>query len=56
MTNYEKALELLNRGMADKHHTFNDTGYLIIDLGDISHLIIRMLRLPNSMNILVTES
>lgn len=33
MTNYEMALELLNRGMADKHHTFNDTGYLIIDLG-----------------------
>ena len=33
MTNYEKALELLNRGMADKHHTFNDTGYLTIDLG-----------------------
>ena len=28
MTNYEMALELLNRGMADKHHTFNDTGYI----------------------------
>lgn len=27
MTNYEMALELLNRGMADKHHTFNDTEY-----------------------------
>lgn len=25
MTNYEMALELLNRDMADKHHTFNDT-------------------------------
>lgn len=23
MTNYELALELLDRGMADKHHTFN---------------------------------
>ena len=33
MTNYEMALELLDRGMADKHHTFNDTGYLIIELG-----------------------
>lgn len=33
MTNYEKALELLDRGMANKHHTFNDTGYLFIDLG-----------------------
>ena len=33
MTNYEMALELLDRGMADKHHTFNNTGYLIIDLG-----------------------
>lgn len=38
MTNYEKALELLNRGMADKHHTFNDTefnkhiGYGVIDM------------------------
>lgn len=29
MTNYEMALELLNRGMADKHHTFNDTDYKI---------------------------
>ena len=25
MTNYEMALELLDKGMADKHHTFNDT-------------------------------
>lgn len=60
MTNYELALELLEKGMADKHHTFNDTGYLIIDLGGpyggISHLMIRMLRLPNTMSILVTGS
>lgn len=33
MTNYELALELLDRGMADKHHTFNDTGYIVINLG-----------------------
>ncbi|MGN8642637.1 hypothetical protein ACTQZR_04470 [Catenibacterium mitsuokai] len=38
MTNYELALELLDKGMADKHHTFNDTeyneyiGYGVIDM------------------------
>ena len=33
MTNYEKALELLDRGIAEKHYTFKDTGYISIDLG-----------------------
>ncbi len=38
MTNYELALELLDKGMADKHHTFNITkynehiGYGVIDM------------------------
>lgn len=35
MTNYEKALELLNRGIAKKHYTFDTgkTGCVVIDLG-----------------------
>lgn len=35
MTNYEKALELLNRGIARKHYTFDSgkTGCIVIDLG-----------------------
>lgn len=35
MTNYEKALELLNRGIAKKHYTFDNgkTGCIVIDLG-----------------------
>ena len=34
MTNYEKALELLNRGIAKKHYTFDNvkTGCIVIDL------------------------
>ena len=36
MTNYEKALELLNRGIAKKHYTFDSkkTGCIVIDLGE----------------------
>lgn len=35
MTNYDKALELLNRGIAKKHYTFDTgkTGCIVIDLG-----------------------
>ena len=33
MTNYEKAVELMNKGLASKHPTFKDTGYIFIDLG-----------------------
>ena len=33
MTNYEKALELVKKGYASKHFTFNKTGYIFIDLG-----------------------
>ena len=33
-TNYEKALELINRGFASKHYTFKNTGYIVIDLGE----------------------
>lgn len=35
MTNYEKALELLNRGIAKKHYTFDSrkTGCIVINLG-----------------------
>ena len=32
--NYEKALELVDRGIAHKHPTFKDTGYIFIDLGE----------------------
>lgn len=35
MSNYEKALELLNRGVAKKHYTFSQTGCIVIDLGDV---------------------
>ena len=51
MTNYEKALELLDKGMADKHHTFNDTGYLIIDLGEAYAGYIS----PNDKNVEITK-
>ncbi len=36
MTNYEKALELLKRGLAKKHYTFDGgkTGCIVIDLGE----------------------
>ena len=33
MTNYEKALKLIDEGFASKHSTFKDTGYIFIDLG-----------------------
>lgn len=33
MTNYEKAMQLLNDGIAEKHYTFDKTGYIVIDLG-----------------------
>ena len=33
MTNYEKALKLVDEGFAKKHYTFNKTGYVFIDLG-----------------------
>ena len=33
MTNYEKALELVKKGIAKKHFTFKDTGCIFIDLG-----------------------
>ena len=35
MTNYEKALQLLNEGIARKHYTFDNvkTGCIVIDLG-----------------------
>lgn len=35
MTNYEKAQELLNKGIAKKHYSFDSgkTGCIIIDLG-----------------------
>ena len=51
MTNYELALELLDKGMADKHHTFNDTGYLIIDLGGPYGGYIS----PNDKNVEITK-
>lgn len=51
MTNYEMALELLDKGMADKHHTFNDTGYLIIDLGEAYAGYIS----PNDKNVEITK-
>ena len=34
MTNYEKALKLVDEGFARKHSTFKDTGYVFIDLGE----------------------
>lgn len=33
MNNYEKALYLVNRGLAYKHSSFKNTGYIFIDLG-----------------------
>ena len=33
MSNYEKAMALLNEGIAKEHYTFEDTGYITIDLG-----------------------
>ena len=33
MDNYEKALELINKGYASRHITFKSTGYIFIDLG-----------------------
>ena len=36
MTNYEKSMELLKRGIAKKHYTFDNikkTGCIVIDLG-----------------------
>ena len=33
MSNYEKALNLLNKGIAEKHYTFKSTGYIVLDLG-----------------------
>ena len=33
MTNYEKASQLLNEGIAKKHYTFDKTGCIVIDLG-----------------------
>ena len=33
MTNYEKAVKLLNKGIASKHYTYEQTGYIILDLG-----------------------
>ena len=33
MTNYGKALDLLDRDIARKHYTFGDTGYISLDLG-----------------------
>lgn len=32
MKNYEKAMELLKKGKAEKHRTFDDTGIIWIDL------------------------
>ena len=34
MTNYEKAMILLKNGIARKHGTFKNTGYICIDLGE----------------------
>lgn len=34
MNNYEKAMYLLNRGVAREHYTFKKSGYIIINLGD----------------------
>ena len=35
MTNYEKAQELLKKGIAKKHYTFDKTGCIVLDLGGI---------------------
>lgn len=34
MNNYEKTMVLLNSCIARKHYTFNDTGYICIELSD----------------------
>lgn len=33
MNNYEKAFKLLKEGVAERHHAFRDTGYLVLNLG-----------------------
>lgn len=33
MSNYEKALELLNAGVANKHFTFAESKCIVLDLG-----------------------
>lgn len=33
MTNYEKAMQLLNDGIAKKHYIFDKTGCIVLDLG-----------------------
>lgn len=33
LSNYEKAMALLNKGIAEKHYTFKSTGYIVLDLG-----------------------
>ena len=33
MTNYEKAMQLVDSGLASKHPTLKDTGCIFIDLG-----------------------
>lgn len=35
MSNYEKAQELLKKGMAKKHYTFDKTGCIVLDLGGV---------------------
>nr|DAO57180.1 MAG TPA: hypothetical protein [Bacteriophage sp.] len=35
MTNYEKAQELLKKGIAKKHFTFDVTGCIVLDLGGV---------------------
>ena len=31
--NYEKAMQLVDRGIAMRHYTFKGTGYIVLDLG-----------------------
>lgn len=35
MANYEKAILLLNVGIAKKHYTFDKTGCIVLDLGGV---------------------
>lgn len=35
MSNYEKAMQLLNDGIAKKHYTFAKTGCIVLDLGGV---------------------
>lgn len=35
MKNYEKAIQLLNDGIAKKHYTFDKTGCIVLDLGGV---------------------